>query len=154
MAVSRRKFLRAGTMVGLSAVIPLNSVTRVLAQQAGVDGLFKVPAESQTDEGLTEENFSRYLNTRFLIYTSPLTGVNLELIEVKRWEPSSSAKSAAAAKLDSFSVLFRGPRKSSLESRTYRVSHDQMGTFELFISPVNDRKKERLYQAVFNRLSS
>lgn len=69
MSVSRRRFLRAGTMVGLSAVIPLNSVTRILAQQAGVEGLFKVPVESQADERWTEENFSRYVNTRFLIYT-------------------------------------------------------------------------------------
>jgi hypothetical protein len=156
VAVSRRKFLKAGTMVSLSAVIPLKSVVSVFGPQAGTDqeGLFKVPAESQADERLTEETFSRYLNTKFFIYTSPLTAISLELIQVKTWDPTSTEKAAKAATLDSFSVLFRGPRKTALESRTYRITHDQMGTFDLFISPVNDRKKERLYQAVFNRFQS
>ena len=156
MAVSRRKFLKAGTVVSLSAVIPLKSVISVLGQQTGIDGqgLFKVPAESQADDRLTEENFSRYLYSKFLIYTSPLTAIGLELIQVKQWEPTSAKQAAQAAKLDSFSVLFRGPRKTALESRTYRITHEQMGTFDLFISPVNDRKKKQLYQAVFNRLRS
>ena len=156
MAVSRRKFLKAGTMVSLSAVIPLKSVVSVFGQQSGTDqqGLFKVPDEIQADERLTEETFSRYLNSTFRINTSPLTEINLELINVKHWDSTSSEHAANAAKLDSFSVLFRGPRRTALESKTYRISHDQMGTFDLFISPVNDRKKERLYQAVFNRFRS
>ena len=156
VAVSRRSFLKAGTMVSLAAVIPLNCIVNVFGQQAGPaqEGLFKIPAESQADERLTEETFSRYLNTKFLIYTSPLTAIGLELIEVKQWDATSTKKAETAAKLDSFSVLFRGPRKTALESRTYRISHDQIGTFDLFISPVNDRKKERLYQAVFNRFRS
>jgi hypothetical protein len=55
-------------------------------------------------------------------------------------------------KLESFSVLFRGSRSKPLESKIYRFVHNQMGTFDLFISPVNDSKKERTYQAVFNRI--
>ena len=155
VAVSRRKFLRAGTMVSLSAIVPLRSVISVFAQQPGTDGQgpFKVPDESQADDRLTEENFSRYLYSKFLIYTSPLTAISLELINVKHWDSTSTKHATEAAKLDSFSVLFRGPQ-TALESRTYRITHDQMGTFDLFISPVNDPNKERLYQAVFNRLRS
>jgi hypothetical protein len=144
-------------MVSLSAVIPLKSVVSVFGQQqAGSEqmGLFKVPAESQADERLTEENFSRYLYSRFRIYTSPLTAINLDLIDVKHWDSASTKQPANAARLDSFSILFRGPRNIALESKIYRITHDQMGTFDLFISPVNDRKKQRLYQAVFNRFKS
>ena len=157
MAVSRRKFLKAGTMVSLSAVIPLKSVVSVLGQQAGTEptGLFKVPVESQADDLLTEDNFSRQLYSKFQIYTSPLTSIDLQLIDVTHLDASFTKDTAARApKLDSFSVLFRGPRKTALESRTYRITHDQMGTFDLFISPVNDNKKQRLYQAVFNRFRS
>ena len=156
MPVSRRRFLKVGTMVSLSAVVPLKSVLTVFGQQAGTEqqGLFKVPDEIQVDERLTEETFSRYLNSQFRLYTSPLTAINLELINVKHWDSTSTEHAAKAAKLDSFSVLFRGPRRTALESKTYRITHDQMGTFDLFISPVNDRKNERLYQAVFNRFRS
>ena len=152
MTVSRRKFLQAGTMVSLAAVIPVKSVFGQM--EVGQRGLFKVPPESDADQfnRLTEETFSLYVNTKFRIYTSPLTAINLELIKVKRWERSSQPESVSAAQLDCFSVVFRGPRKIALESGTYKVEHDQMGSFDLFISPVNDRKKQRRYQAVFNRL--
>lgn len=155
MTVSRRKFLKTGTMVGLAAVIPMKSA---FAQtEAGKQELFKVPAESQADlldRFLNEETFSLYVNTRFRVHTSPFTAINLELINVKRWEQSSKAPSAGSAKLDCFSVVFRGPRNVVLESRTYRVDHDQMGSFDLFIAPVDDHKKLRRYQAVFNRVAN
>jgi len=160
VAISRRKFLKAGTMVSLSAVISTNSVIDALGQETepAQKGLFKIPEGNDTDERLTEETFARYVNTQFLIYTSPFTAIKLELIKVSRWEPNSTK---AAAKLtvktpdiDSFSILFRGPRKTELGSKIYKITHDQMGTFDLFISPVGDRKNERLYQAVFNRFRS
>jgi len=168
VAVSRRKFLKAGTLVGLSVVIPIKGVAGTFGQHAGAeqDGLFKVPAETQADQlnSLNEETFAQQLNTEFRIYTSPLTAINLELITVKRWEASSdkqsdkqaavTTRSAKIREVDCFSVIFRGPRRMALVSGTYRVTHEQMGTFDLFISPVNDDKKERLYQAVFNRLRS
>jgi len=164
VAVSRRKFLKTGTLVGLSVVIPSKSLARSLRQQASADQaeLHKVPVENQTDQlnSFNEETFSQHLNTEFQIYTSPLTAINMELIQVKRWEvpsdkqadvPTRPAKSRA---VDCFSVIFRGPRQIVLVSGTYKVTHAQMGAFDLFISPVNDSKKERLYQAVFNRLRS
>jgi hypothetical protein len=152
VAVSRREFLKTGTMISVSVIIPLESVVSVFGQQAGSNqgGLFKVPIESRIDPRLTEETFSRHLYSTFRIYTSLLTGINLQLVNVKRRE-TTSTKHDRPAKVDSFSVLFRGPQKSALESMTYRITHDQMGTFDLFISAVNDHKNERLYEAVFNR---
>lgn len=142
-------------MAGLSATTMLKGAARVFGQQTdgAQPGLFKPPVESQTElTHLTEANFSLYLHTKFRISTSPLTAINLELIKVTRREASSSLKSAKTPKLDCFSVIFRGPNNIALESRTYRVVHDQMGAFDLFIAPVDDRKKQRRYQAVFNRV--
>ena len=155
MTVKRRQFLSTGTLVGLSAVFPRLGIISVFAQQpdAGQHEHFKVPPEIQPDERLTEENFSRYLYSEFRFSTSPFTAVSLQLVNVKRWEASDTPQ-AQKTKLDSFSVLFKGPRKTALESKIYQVNHLWMGTFELFISPVDDRKKQRIYQAVFNRFQS
>jgi hypothetical protein len=161
VGVSRRRFLKTGTMVSLSAAVTMNSVVSAFARQSGGpdrEGLFNVPDGNDADGRLTEEVFSRYVNTQFLIYTSPLTAINLELVKVKRWE-TKAARAASevgvkSPELDCFSVLFRGPLRIALESKIYKITHDQMGTFDLFISPVNESKKERLYQAVFNRLRS
>ena len=157
MTVSRRKFVKAGAMMGLS-VVALRSGGSVFGQQSTVEqgGLFQIPAETQAEiQRFSEVVFSQYISTKFRIYTSPLTAVDLELIKVSRRESPSSdqpAKSAKTPKLDCFSVVFRGPRNRPLESSTYRVVHDQMGTFYLFITPVDDHKKQRRYQAVFNRV--
>jgi hypothetical protein len=158
MYESRREFLRAGTRASFFAIIPLKSVVSVFGRQEVSDrpDLFKIPIESQTDplNSLTEEVLSGYLNTRFQVHTSSGTAINLELIKVTGWQPTSAAKSANAANLECFSALFRGPRRNALESGTYRITHDQLGDFELFITPVNDHKKEQFYEAVFNRLRS
>jgi hypothetical protein len=114
---------------------------------------FKVPPEIVPDERLTEENFSKYLYSEFRFSTSPFTAVSLQLVNVKRWEAQDTPQ-AQKIPLDSFSVLFKCPPKTALESKIYQVTHDGMGTFELFISPVNDRKTQRIYQAVFNRFRS
>jgi hypothetical protein len=154
MTFSRREFVKTGAMMGLSAVAALKGAISVFGQQASFeqDRLFKLPDESQADERLTEETFSRYVSTTFRIYTSPLTAINVELIKVSRRESPASEGSAKTPELDCFSVVFRGPRKLALQSRTYRVEHDQMGAFDLFITPVDDHKKQRRYQAVFNRV--
>ncbi|MEK6302345.1 MAG: twin-arginine translocation signal domain-containing protein [Acidobacteriota bacterium] len=155
MRVSRRKFVKAGAMMGLSAVAVLKGATSVFGQQADVaqPGLFKIPDDSEAEiYRLSEESFSRHINTNFRIFTSPLTAINLELIKVSRRDSPSSEKPAKTPEVDCFSVVFRGPRKLALESRTYRVEHGQMGAFDLFITPVDDHKKQRRYQAVFNRV--
>jgi hypothetical protein len=153
MTVSRRKFVKATAMMGISAVTVLKGAGRVLGQQKSYEReeLFRVPDESQPDFRLTEETFSQYINTKFRIYTAHLGAVDLELISVRRRAQSSSVKSSTAP-TNCFSVVFRGPRRWALESKTYRVEHDQMGVFDLFIAPVNDHKKQRHYEAVFNLL--
>ena len=157
MTVSRRKFVKAGAMMGLSAAAALKGATTVFGQQAdgARSGLFRIPDDSQAEiYRLSEDTFSRYIGTTFRIRTSPFTAINLELIKVTRRElsPSDSEKAAKTPEVDCFSVVFRGPRKLPLESRTYRIEHDQMGAFDLFIAPVDDHKKQRHYQAVFNRV--
>ena len=158
MIKSRREFLSAGTRASLFAIIGLKSVVSALGQQGEADrpGLFRIPIESQTDplNSLTEEIFSRYLNTRFQVHMSSGTAISLELIKVTGWQPTSAAKSANVLDLDCFSALFRGPRRRALASGTYRFAHDQMGDFDLFMTPVNDHTKEQLYEVVFNRLRS
>ena len=154
MTVSRRKFVKAAAMMGISAATVVKGVGSVIGRQksAEQEGLFEVPVESQADDRLTEETFSQYINTKFRIFTSSRGAVDLLLISVSRRASSSSMKSATTRTLDCYSVVFRGPSRSAVESKTYRVEHDQMGVFDLFIAPVDDHKKQRRYEAVFNRL--
>src|SRR5215216_3724308 len=101
MPISRRRFIEASTIMGLSTVISLKSAGTVFGQQKGDEqkGLFALPQEGEQEKGvaLTEAAFSRHLNSNFRIYLGPLITVNLELVEVTHREQPS--KSSLPAKL-------------------------------------------------------
>ena len=54
---------------------------------------------------------------------------------------------------DSFSIFFGGPAGAPLDQNTYELHHPSLGTFPVFLSPVDiaDGANQR-YEAVFNRL--
>jgi hypothetical protein len=52
--------------------------------------------------------------------------------------------------MERFSVQFRGPEKIFLPQDTYRITHEQMGDFDLFLVPVAREELGFRYEAVFN----
>src|SRR5438270_13155779 len=99
MSITRRKFLRAGTLVALSAAVPLKSVLLVSGQNRKGGG------NGNPGDGLTSQNpsdllanysksvFSSYLNSIFRLYTGYST-VDLMLIQVE--DQAALAKGAPA----------------------------------------------------------
>ncbi len=51
-----------------------------------------------------------------------------------------------------FSLLFQDEARSSLHQRIYELDHTEMGTFSLFLVPVDADEKGHYYEAVFNRI--
>ena len=52
---------------------------------------------------------------------------------------------------DAFVLTFSGPLAQSLESGTHSLRHPDLGTFELFISPITRPSTECRYEAVIDR---
>lgn len=52
---------------------------------------------------------------------------------------------------ESFAVMLDGPGPEMLGQATYVVEHPELGTFPLFLSPVDARDGVVRYEAVFNR---
>jgi Domain of unknown function (DUF6916) len=157
MSTSRRKFIKAGTMLGLSTVISLKSAHTVLGQQkSGGEQTMgaPLPQEIEVDKvaALSEASFSAHLNTDFRIHIGLLKVVDLKLVEVKHSEQPSKSSLPAMTKQEGFSILFVAPRGLVLQQGTYKVEHEQMGTFDLFIVPMRKNKKGQYYEAIFNRL--
>jgi hypothetical protein len=93
---------------------------------------------------LTEEEFSRHLNTKFRI-----TGeepIELELTEVKGHLSQANEHPG----MERFSVYFHGNGEQCLPQRIYPVEHDVMGVFDLFLVPIAQDEKGFRYEAVFN----
>lgn len=86
--------------------------------------------------------FLSHLHTVFVVSTST-DKLTLELVKL--------TDTSTSPNLETFALLFCGPATPLLQQGTYRLSHDQMGTAELFLVPVERRADGLYYEAVFNR---
>lgn len=81
--------------------------------------------------------------------------VTLELIEAKDQTVRCGGVEQGAAR-DPFSVLFRGSADMVLPNRVCRFSHEALGEFDLFITPVLPGREHTpstdvvFYESVFN----
>ncbi len=145
MSISRRKFLRTGTLVALAAAIP---VTVFAQNPKDRDGN---PFDQQYTDPLSTYNkaaFQSYLNSIFKLYTGYST-VEVALIRVS---DLPSAGAAAPAGGESFSLLFVGGSQP-LKQNTYKVDHPSLGSFLLFLVPAGaDDNGAQLYLATINRI--
>lgn len=146
MSITRRKFLRAGSLVALSAAIPLKSVLGQEIRQKEIGA----PQEATTDQlaNYHKAAFESYLNSIFRLYTGYST-IELALVEVKDIGPKPER---ARPGTESFSLLFRGGSKT-LDQGTYKLEHPALGLFQLFLVPgKTDDNGAASYVAIINRI--
>jgi hypothetical protein len=92
---------------------------------------------------LKQVSYEALLHETFQIVLDDGRAMDLRLKHVYSLRSSSS-------KYDSFAVEFQGPHDFFLQQRRYPLAHDQMGTFTLFLVPVEEVADGYMYQAVFN----
>ncbi len=158
MALSRRKFLKSGILVALSATIPLKIANTAAGQQrspkpVSPGTVFQVPYESQTDPVyyFKKSTFSPYLNTIFRIHYQPKKVMSLRLIRVTDAGPVDGRKADAAVGKECFSIIFRAPLYSQpLSQKTYQIEHGALGTFNLFLAYKGKDRYGLNYEALIN----
>ena len=104
MSINRRRFLRAGTLVALSAAIPLKSVWGQGNRKGGDGNPTDRAQEAANLANYNKATFESYLNSIFRLYSGSAV-VEIALVEVKDIG-STTAKPQPGA--ESFSLLFRG----------------------------------------------
>ena len=97
---------------------------------------------------LTEKEFSQHINTKFRLDVERVEPIELELVEVKTYD--NKDKAGERGGMERFSVLFRGPLDAFLQQATYPLSHEKMGSFDIFLVPLSREEKGYSYEAVFN----
>ena len=97
---------------------------------------------------LTEKEFSQHINTKFRLNVERVEPIELELVEVKTYD--NKDKAGERRGMERFSLLFRGPLDAFLQQATYPLSHEKMGSFDIFLVPLSRGEKGYSYEAVFN----
>lgn len=140
MSSSRREFLKRGTFMALAAGVPL-TFTEIVSGMG---------TTTSAASGLDLESFESQLGTSFLI-NDEAAKVNVKLVHVTNF---ASAKQMAAGK-EGFSLLFRGPKETTLKQGTYLIEHQALGKFSFLVVPVGTKDtRAPHYEAVINRLHS
>lgn len=95
---------------------------------------------------LTENEFSKHVNTKFRVDPDAENSVELELTEVK----SYTSKHQEQSGMERFSVYFQGPAAPHLPQKLYTFQHAAMGSFEMFVVPIAKNDQGFRYESVFN----
>ena len=104
---------------------------------------------------LSAGRFAELVRSKFEVAVEPGLVVGLELAAVTTSGPGDqNSVSPGSAMFEGFSLLFDGPAHRPLGQRTYRFTHERIGSFDLFIVPVGANRGARQYEAVFNRRHS
>src|SRR5688500_6378190 len=101
MAMSRRKFLKAGAALSLTTAIPF----KLSAQQAR-RGVIGSDGDSADLSFTTKAEFSEYLNTTFWITLGAANALEVELVAGNELKYSSAVREPAIAKRERFSLVF------------------------------------------------
>jgi hypothetical protein len=146
MSVSRRKFLKAGTLVALTAAIPLNVFGQNRKERDG-NPVDQLAAQTDPLQHYNKSAFTSYLNSVFQLYTG-YSIVEVTLTEVKDLLPPGAR---AANGTECFSLLFRGGTVA-LRQNTYQITHPSLGRFQLFLVPGGpDDTGAQSFVAIINR---
>lgn len=96
-------------------------------------------------ESLTCAAFVPHLHQEFSVQVDDTTAFTMELVEAAEW---GTAPAVEGGRLP-FSLVFRGPDQVVLPQRIYRMSHPEIGTFDLFVVPISQDADGVRYEAVF-----
>lgn len=157
MTVTRRNFLRTGTMIALSAALPLSLASFAAGQERRAkvpnpDVPFVMPAEAQRNplSRYTQQTFAPYVNTIFSTNSEHLA--EIVLIEVKETPLVVDRRAAKVPAGECFTLVFRGTSAKRFPQNTYRIEHAALGTFDMFITPTDRPSRDvQYYTAVINR---
>jgi len=94
----------------------------------------------------TEAEFTKNVNTKFRVMVEAPVPIELTLVSVtpRRIEPHEQEG------MERFSAMFMGPLEVFLPQQTYRVSHPDMGEFDIFLVALGQEPEGFRYEGVYN----
>jgi hypothetical protein len=107
-------------------------------------------------DDLNGKIFRAQLHTQFKV-SAGSKPLQLELVAVTEGDDSpvpQQAKSGLtgnSAGTEFFSLHFRGPSSPQLAQQIHRLDHQQLGVFEIFLTPISADGQGTVYEAIFHR---
>jgi len=158
MAISRRLFIKSGTLTALAAGVAFNPKRLAFGQRnmQGTSLGYQIPitAQREPDYMFTSATFEPYIGGIFQAPNARGKLVSLTLLSVTPYKASKTTKlsTKAARDTDSFSLMFKAASALPPFTSIHKVSHPALGKFDLFLTLHSQEGKELIYEAVFNHI--
>lgn len=159
MPLSRRLFLRTGTLSALAAGCVLRPGLSAFGQESAgsASGLgFEVPyaAGQNSIFYYTRETFEPYVGATFRGLTRGRP-VRLTLLSVVGYTPARETKLSTkpSPPTNTFTLTFRASRQLSPLTKYFELQHAALGQFGLYMTQFVSPEGGVFYEAVFNQLA-
>ncbi|HEY8189009.1 MAG TPA: hypothetical protein VIF64_23285 [Pyrinomonadaceae bacterium] len=155
MAISRRFFLKSGTLTALAAGVAFNPNSLIFGQtrtpKINLGYQIPITAQKQPTYMFKRTTFDPYVGGIFQAPDAQGKMISLTLLSAKTNKSSASITTAPAIETDSFSLMFKAERQLPAFTSIHKISHPSLGTFDLFLTP-RENDGEYYYEAVFNHI--
>lgn len=158
MSVSRRKFIKSGTITTLSAGAIFKVAESAFGQRIKPDrpiSKFEVPYEARQNPILYYNcvTFEPYVGGTFIGRDARGRMIELRLLRVSEYRPNPSARITTGGTLetDSFTLTFNASRSLPPFTSIHAIEHPVLGKFDLFLKRSGD-SSQLIYEAVINHL--
>ena len=98
---------------------------------------------------VTKASFSEHLGTTFRIRHDGGDPLEVTLVDVSGLGEGGGSRPDSDRR-EPFSMVFRGPKAPCLPQKIYKMEHDALGSFGVFIVPVGCDAKGTQYEVIFN----
>ena len=157
MAISRRFFLKSGTLTALAAGVVLRpnllAVAQKRSQSTSLGYQIPIKAQQQPTFMFTRATFDPYVGGIFQAPDARGKLISLTLLSATSNKPSANTKisTAKTRETDSFSLMFKAARALPPFTSIHQISHPALGKFDLFLTP-REKDGAFYYEAVFNHI--
>jgi hypothetical protein len=158
MSVSRRKFIKSGTITALSAGLVFRAAESAFGQRGKAGrpiSKFEVPYEARQNPIIYYDHttFQPYIGGTFIGRDARGRTVELRLLRVTEYKPITRTMITTGETRDtnSFSLTFSASRSLPPFTSIHAIEHPVLGKFDLFLQRSDD-KGQIIYQAVINHL--
>jgi hypothetical protein len=150
MVVSRRSFMKRGSLLVLTAGVSLGSADRIFGSESHFEYRDLTQDDPPAPFDYAKAKFTPYVDTIFRIfYPDYSKALTTTLVSVNDIGPVPDRTEAGR---ECFVLKFRGTE--TLPQNTYVIEHAVLGRFDLFLEPAGKNKKGVYYEAVINRLNA
>jgi hypothetical protein len=100
-------------------------------------------------ETFTVATFSPHVGDKFRVSHDPSSPLELTLTSAEVLGHESAKEWSKSSGREPFALIFVGPGQLFLPQGMYRVEHDGLGSFELFIVPIGPGGEGMRYEVIF-----